>query len=255
MPTGLLTDKGMIGSGDLMVRDLSDSAAQWRPIGNARVFTLQPLVEKYERKSYQRATAGQTLETINRTNGVDVRITVDTFGRKNLAIALGGSDAELTQSAETDGTVTLALPHDQWVSVGKYKLSEVGVGYDETAYVEDTDFLVKAEAGMVMALSTGSITDGASCTVSYDCAAIGSADGGYVIQGGATADVLLSLRLDGYNESTGNSELTEVWRVRVTPEAAISFITSEFNTLDLVGKAETPEGYESPFRTTVIPAD
>ncbi len=107
---------------------------------------------------------------------------------------------------------------------------------------------------MVMALSTGAITDGASCTVTYNCAAIAEDDGGYVIEGGATADVLLSLRLDGYNESTGNSELTEVWRVRVTPEAAISFITSEFNTLDLVGKAETPEGYESPFRTTVIPA-
>ncbi len=110
MPTGLLTDKGMIGSGDLMVQDLSDCDAQWRPIGNARVFTLQPLVEKYERKSYQRATAGQTLETINRTNGVDVRITVDTFGRKNLAIALGGSDAALTQSEVTAGSATLTLP-------------------------------------------------------------------------------------------------------------------------------------------------
>ncbi len=254
MPTGLLTDKGMIGSGDLMVKDLSDSEAQWRPIGNARVFTLQPLVEKYERKSYQRATAGQTLETINRTNGVDVRITVDTFGRKNLAIALGGSDTSLTQSEVTAGSTTLTLPHDQWVSVGKYKLSSVGVNDGTEDRTEDTDFLVKEEAGMVMALSTGSITDGASCTVSYNCAAIAADDGGYVIEGGATADVLLSLRLDGYNESTGNSELTEVWRVRVTPEAAISFITSEFNTLDLVGKAETPENYESPFRTTVIPA-
>lgn len=255
MPTGLLTDKGMIGSGDLMVKDLSDDAAQWRPIGNARVFTLQPLVEKYERKSYQRATAGQTLETINRANGVDVRITVDTFGRKNLAIALGGSDSELIQSAATGGSVTLPLPHDEWVSVGKYKLSNVEVGGGTDAFIEDTDFLVKSEAGMVMALSTGSIEDGESCAVAYDCAAIASGAGGYVIEGGSTADVLLSLRLDGYNESTGNSELTEVWRVRVTSDAAISFITSEFNTLDLVGKAETPENHASPFRTTVIPAD
>ncbi len=253
MPTGLITDKGMIGAGDLMVKLLDQAGAQWRPIGNATVFTVQPQVEKFERKSFQRDTAGQTLETIHRNNGVDVKISVDTFGRKNLALALAGNDSALTQTQATDATIELVLPHDQWVAVGKFHISGVSLASGVTTYVENTDYLVKSEAGMVMALSGGAITDGATVTVTYDAPALLAADGGYVVDGGARPDILLGLRLDGYNQASGNSELTEVWRVRVTPSAAIAFITNEFNKLELQGRAETPQGYTSPFRTTIIP--
>ena len=253
MPTGLTIDKGMIGSGDLMVTRLDVAGSQWRPIGNATVFTLQPQIEKHERKSYQRGTAGQTLETINRINGVEVKISIDTFGRKNLSLALAGDDAALTQTAASDQTATLTLPRGEWVAVGKFKLSSVEVKVGATTYVEGADYLLKPEAGMLLALETGAIVNNAEATVTYDCAAILAADGGYVVDGGKRPDILLGLRLDGYNEATNHSELTEVWRVRVTPQAAVSFITNEFNKLELQGRAETPENKTSPFRTTVIP--
>lgn len=254
MPTGLIIDKGMLGAGDLLVKRLDLPGSQWRPIGNATVFSLQPQVEKFERKSFQRDTAGQTIETINRINGVEVKITVDTFGRQNLALALAGEDAALTQTASADLSETLTLPHGEWVALGKYKVSNLKLASGATTYVEETDYLLKPEAGMVLALATGAIPDAGSVTAAYDCAGITAADGGYVVDGGKRADILLGLRLDGYNEASGNSELTEVWRVRVTPQAAVSFITSEFNKLELQGRAETPEDKNSPFRTTVIPA-
>ncbi len=255
MSDGLSRDYGFIGSGDLMIKNLNDSSDQWRPIGNATVFSLQPLYDKYERTSRKRDTAGQTLETVIRAKGVDVKITVDTFGRQNLALALAGSDAALTQTAQTDATATLALPHDRWVFVGHYNISGVEVSDGvASSLVENTDFLVKAEAGLVMALSTGAIADGASCTVTYDAAAITAADNAYSILGGASVDVLLGLKLDGKNASTGETILVDVHRLRITPESAVGFITSEFNTLELVGRAETPEDQDSPFTVRTLPA-
>jgi hypothetical protein len=243
----------MIGAGDLLVKRLDLTGAQWRPIGNATVFSLQPQVEKFERKSFQRDTAGQTIETINRINGVEVKITVDTFGRQNLALALAGEDAALTQTAAADLSETLTLPHGEWAALGKYKVANLTLSSGGATYAEEKDYLLKPEAGMVLALATGVIPDAGVVTASYDCGAILAADGGYVVDGGKRADILLGLRLDGRNEATGNSELTEVWRVRVAPQAAVSFITSEFNKLELQGRAETPEDKSSPFRTTVIP--
>lgn len=254
MPTGLVIDKGMIGSGDLMAQRLDIAGAQWRPIGNATIFSLQPQVEKFERKSYQRDTAGQTIETINRINGVEVKITVDTFGRQNLALALAGDDVALTQTVGADLTATIKMPLGEWVALGKFKVSNVELKVGGTTYVQGTDYLIKPEAGMVLALAGGAIADKSDVSATFDCAAILAGAGGYVVDGGRRADILLGLRLDGYNEASGHSELTEVWRVRVTPQAAVSFITNEFNKLELQGRAETPENKTSPFRTTVIPA-
>ncbi len=248
MPTGLASDKGFIGTGDLLVRNLADDSARFRPVGNASLFQLTPKIQQVERKSFQRATRGQTLETIKRMDGVDVRIEIDTFGRDNLALALAGSASDLTQAALTDQRVTLNLPHGQWVELGAYNVSSVSI----TDMTENEDFLLKPEPGMIMALADGSITDGAEIEVTFSASAISS--GAYSIDGGAEADTLLQLRLDGHDESSGKSVITDVWRVRVSPQEAVSFLTSDFNKLVLTGAAETPEGHNAPFRTRVLPA-
>lgn len=253
MPTGLTTDKGMIGSGDLLIKRLDITGDQWRPIGNASVFTLQPLVENIERKSFQRGKRGQTLETLNRLNGVDVKITVDTFGRENLALALAGSSAGITQSETTAAVANITAKLDQWVEVGAYNLSSVSVAVSSTDMTEGTDYLLKPETGMIMALSSGAINDGDTMDVTHNAPAIAATDA-YEISGAVNADVLLSLKMDGYNESSGNTEITEVYQVRITPQSAVAFITNEFNSLELSGKAETPPEKDHPFKTTVIPS-
>ncbi len=249
MPTGLNTDKGFIGTGDLMVRNLGESGAQFRPVGNATLFQLTPKIVQVERKSFQRATRGQTLETIKSMDGVEVRIEIDTFGRDNLALALAGSAAELTQDALTAQAVTLNLPHGQWVELGAFNVSAVSIA-DKA---EGEDFLVKPEAGMVMALASGSIVHDAETAITFNAAVIAGGEA-YSVNGGAVADTLLQLRLDGYDEASGKSVITDVWRVRVSPQEAVNFLTNEFNKLVLTGLAETPEGGDSPFRTRVLPA-
>ena len=249
MPTGLTEDKGFIGSGDLMVKNITAGDGGFRPGGNASVFQLTPKIEEVKRISFQRGTRGQTLETNKRMDGVEVRIELDTFGRENLTLALAGTVANFTQSEVTAQSVTVDLPHDQWVETGYHNISSVTI----TDKVEDTDFIVKPEAGMVMALSTGSITDGAETSMTLNAAAV-AAGAGYDIDGGDTPEITLQLRLDGLDESSGKSVITDVWRVKVSPQEAVSFLTSEFNKLVLSGEAETPEGYDSPFRTRVIPA-
>lgn len=248
MPTGLNTDKGFIGTGDLMVRNLGESGAQFRPVGNATLFQLTPKIVQVERKSFQRGTRGQTLETIKRMDGVEVRIEIDTFGRDNLALALAGSVADLTQDALTAQVVTLSLPHGQWVELGAFNVSAVSIA-DK---IEGEDFLVKPEAGMIMALADGDIVDGAETAITFNAAAIAGGEA-YSVNGGAAADTLLQLRLDGHDEATGKSVITDVWRVRVSPQEAVNFLTNEFNKLVLTGLAETPEGGDSPFRTRVLP--
>jgi hypothetical protein len=249
MPTGLNTDKGFIGTGDLMVRNLGESGAQFRPVGNATLFQLTPKIVQVERKSFQRATRGQTLETIKSMDGVEVRIEIDTFGRDNLALALAGNTADLTQDALTAQAVTLSLPHGQWVELGAHNVSAVSIA-DK---VEDEDFLVKPEAGMIMALADGGIADNAETAITFNAPAINSGEA-YSVNGGAVADTLLQLRLDGHDEASGKSVITDVWRVRVSPQEAVNFLTNEFNKLVLTGLAETPEGGDSPFRTRVLPA-
>lgn len=247
MPTGLTSDQGFIGSGDLLAKNLRDNASGFRPIGNASLFQLTPKVEQLERKSYQRATRGQVLDTVKRLDGVDLRVEVDTFGRENLALALAGEHGDFSQDEATAQSATLTLYHGQWVEIGAYNVSSVTI----TDKTENVDFLVKSEAGLVMALGTGSIADGAETEITYNAPAIMD---GYSIDGGSQADALLQLRLDGYDEVSGKTVVTDVWRVRVSAVEAFDFITSDFNKLVLTGAAETPEDQTSPLRTRVLPA-
>lgn len=249
MPTGLSSNNGFIGSGDLLVKDLADATGGYRPVGNASLFQLTPKVEQLERKSFQRASRGQTLDTVKRLDGVDIRIEVDTFGRDNLALALAGAAADFSQSEVTAQSVTISLPHSQWMELGAYNVSGVTIA-DKT---EGVDFLVKPEAGLIMALPDGSIADGDASEVTFNAAAIAAGEG-YGIDGGVKADILLALRLDGYDDVSGLSMITDVWRVRVSPTEAFGFITPEFNKLVLTGTAETPDDKASPFRTRILPA-
>lgn len=247
MPTGLSTDQGFIGSGDLLAKNLRDTAAGFRPVGNASLFQLTPKVEQLERKSFQRATRGQVLDTYKRLDGIDLRIEVDTFGRENLALALAGEHGDFTQAELTAQAATVTLLHGQWVELGAHNISAVTI----TDKVEGVDFIVKPEAGMIMALASGSIADAAETSLTFNAPAIAD---GYAITGGAQADAMLQLRLDGFDEVAGKTVITDVWRVRVSPLEAFNFITGDFNKLVLTGSAETPEVQTSPLRTRVLPA-
>ena len=163
-----------------------------------------------------------------------------------MALALGGEDAAYTQAELTAQEITLTLPHGKWVETGYHNISAVTI----TDKVEGVDFLVKPQAGMIMALATGSIADGAETTMTLNAAAIA----GYDIAGGKLADVIVAFKLDGLNKRTGESVITDVFRVSISASDAFNLITSDFNTLKLSGKAETPAGYTNPFRVRVLPA-
>ncbi len=260
---GLATDKGYLGTGDLMVKDLSNSQAGFRPIGNVSVFSITPAAETTTRKSFKKAKRGQTLDTVVTLVDTNIELQTNTvMSKENLALLLQGDYAAFTQTLGSGVEQVLAdVELDIWLDITGYNISSVSAVFGSTTLVagteddlEGADYIVKPEAGMIMFLSTGDVTAGGSVTVTYDRPAIAESDKIYTVTGGKIASKKLQLRLDGYNEVTEKTVLVDVWQLRISPSDAFNFIGEDFASSTLSGIAETPEDQSGPYQVIELPA-
>lgn len=243
------TLSGFVPQGDVLIKKKGDTT--WTAIGNCSALTTQDKTTKKEQKSYMRDTAGQVLSSFSRMDGTDVSMTIDQFSMTNFMLALAGDSSLVTQTAVTDGTASITVELDKWHDIGKFKLSGVVVTVSSTEKNLGIDYELKADAGLIRFLSTGSIAAGASATVTYDAAAIASGSA-YQIDGGKNPETECALLLDGYDQITRNSLTLEIWKIKLSPSGSVNYIGDDYNKVELKGSAETPEGYDSPYRLTVL---
>lgn len=201
--------------------DASGNSTGLLDLGNAPSFNVSISTEKldhYSSRSGLRVKDKSVLLEVN----VSVTFTLDELNVENLRLAFLGNTTDFTQTAGSATAEAVTAIHDRYVDLAYRKVSNVvvtDVG-GTTTYVEGTDYLVDYTAGMVLALSTGAITDSESLEVNYDYAAITSKE----IQAVSNPTTQGYLRFVG-DPAAGSAYEAEFWKVDLTADGDVGFIT------------------------------
>jgi hypothetical protein len=238
---------GFLGSGDLLFnRKINGIEQGWKPFGNATKFAIKENSEIKTRKSKQKSTYGQTLDSAPIKGDAEISISLDDINKDNLALAFLGTvvNADVTGASVTAEEVVANLDASFKTQYRKITNVVVKDDTDTTTYVIDTDYIIEnAGMGLITPLSSGSIAQGVTLHLSYDYASITASK----VKGGTDSSIRVALMLDGENFATQSDTLVNVWEAELSPQSEVDFLADDFTTLELAGTLTTPSGYESAY--------
>jgi hypothetical protein len=246
MPASPSTENYLYGKGEVLFKPTGGSG--YLHLGNCPAFGLNVELEKAEHYSSMAGTKEKDLtKVIQKT--VKAAITMEELSVQNLNLVLmGGTVATAAQvEAELDGT-EVDVVMDQYVPIsdGKLRLSDVVVAdaatSPTTTYAEGTDYLLNREAGMIMALSGGSISE--SCFVSATVNGVQKS----TISALSESSVLGELYFVG-NPDIGPKWQVKGWKVELSLSGEIPFISDDVAqiTVDAEFQADRASHPSSPF--------
>jgi hypothetical protein len=242
--------ESFLGSGDLYLDRLTEAGVSQgaKIAGACSKFALQTESEIKEQSGKGRENYGQVIAAATLPGKTNIKVTLDQLDAENLAVAFLGTAAAGSQAA---GTIEVGTPveveaiHDRYVEIGKEALSAVVVK-DETGattYVVGEDYVLNARLGLIKALSTGDIVDGATIKISGSYGLVNYEK----IQGGAAPIIRAKLLLDGKNYVNGRNCKVVVKLARLKPSTEVDFLSGDFLPLELEGVCEIPEGDTTAF--------
>lgn len=233
---------GFLGSGDLFFNRVVGGVSQgWLRFGNATQFQIQENSEIKTRKSRQKASYGQTLNSVAIKGDAEISITLDDLDKDNLALAFLGTVSGVSVTGGSATAEVATAIHDKSLELANRKVSSVVVQdqTDTTTYVLGTDYEIEnAAMGFIKVLSTGAITDGQTLHISYDYATVA----GNKVAGGTDASIRVALRLDGENLATQQPVIADVYEAELSPQSGVDFLAEDFANLELNGTLNTPSG-------------
>ncbi len=117
---------GYLGSGDLYMDRLAEDGSNtgFVLVGNATQFAITEESETKERISTGRDTYGQALDTASIKKPAKISITLDELKKENLAMALLGDVAAMSQGAGTGESETVTAKSGKFSQLAKGNLAE-----------------------------------------------------------------------------------------------------------------------------------
>jgi len=250
---------GFLGSGDLYYNRVVGGQDQgWLRMGNATKFEIVEKTELKERKSKQKLTYGQVLDSVAVKQPAELALTLDDLDKDVLAMAFLGdiSAIDVTgasvsdeghSTAKYEGHIRLAFTH-----VSNVVIKDAATG--SVTYVEGVDYVVSsADTGMIQLLKGDGTDDIAEdenyvsstsgIEVSYDYAS----STGNKVKGGTNSSIKVGLMLDGENFADQSKASVDVWEAVLAPQTGIDFLADDFATLELNGTLNTPSGKDSAY--------
>ncbi len=245
---------GLLCAGDLLIDVLDDagqSTGYLPPVNATEMMLAAKGADTKERLSKMRDTYGQVLDSVAMPNPHEVTISLDDLSGEVLAMAFSGTRETLTQASGTvtDKAVTAKLGN--WVELGHMEISAVTVKDSGglTTYVEGTDYALNTRLGLLRALPGGAITDAQVLSVGYSHAAVS----GVTVRGATRSQIDVRLKLDGINKATGEKIIVEVPRATLNADNEVDFLSEEFASVTLTGKAITLPGATEPYTVKILP--
>lgn len=236
-------EESFLGSGDLNldVYDSSGNRTGELDVGNAAVFTINPpTLEKKERSGMRRENYAQTIKSVITKQEQELKFTLTDINRKNLALAMFGTDADYTQTAgnNTSTPESVTAHHDKWTKLSNRNLDPatppvVKDATDTTTYVEGTDYEIDYQVGRIKVLATGSIADGDTLHVGSTWLAISN---GFKVQGNKVSKIECFIRLIGQDQANDRDCEVIVQKAQVEPSGDINWLTEDFAQLEFSGK-------------------
>lgn len=234
---------GYIGSGNVMLDILDDNMASTgyaQPVNAVKFEIASKGADTKERVSRMKATFGQVLDSVGTPNPHEISMEFDDAASNILAMAFNGHFQTFTQAAQTGATVTLTAKKGKWMDLGKLNVSAVVI----TGKVLGTDYAVEADSGLIHILETGTIVDGASTLVTFNCAAVT----GETIFGATKPQIDVMIKFDGINQVDKRREIVTVYHAVLSADSVIDYLANEFAKPVLTGKLITPAGMTHPYR-------
>lgn len=190
-------------------------------LGNAPAFNISIETDKLDHFSSRSGLKTKDKSVILEVTP-SVSFTLDEINIENLKLAFLGDTVAFTQTSGSAASQAVTCIEDRFVSLGYIKVSNVVVKdvTDTTTYVFGTDYTIDADAGLLMALGTGSIVDGDVLHVSFDYAAVTS----QTITGVTSPKTTGSLLFVG-SPAAGAAYKAEFWSVDLVANGDIGFIT------------------------------
>jgi len=239
-------EESFLGSGDLQLAIYNPSTAVLGAeldVGNASSFVINPpKLEKKELIGYRRANYATTIKSVITKSEQELKFTLTDINRKNLALAMFGTDTAFTQTAGncTASPEEPVAVHDYWVKLTKRNIdSTTGhkpVVKDKATglitYVEGTHYEIDYEVGRIKALSTGTIVNGATLTASYEYLGVT----GYDVTANDVNKYEVYLRLVGMDQANERDCEVVVFKAQIEPSGDIAWLTEDFATLEFTGK-------------------
>jgi len=117
---------GFLGAGDLLIDRLADDGSNtgFVLVGNATKFAINEESETKERISTGRDTYGQALDTASIKKPAKISIVINELKKENMAMALLGDIATLSQGAGTGVSEVVVAKSGKFIELDKGELAE-----------------------------------------------------------------------------------------------------------------------------------
>lgn len=250
--SGLTLDKPLLLAGRLMFGYWASGVAPAKWLGPIEVdaFTVTPKAGSVEQSAKSPGKHKQVRSTITLPENTEFSFTSLDASPEVMALQLLGSVSAYTQASGSvsDEAVTARL--DQWVKLTKKQVSSPVVEdvTDTTTYVLGTDYEVNYVAGLLRALSSGSISEGDVLHVDFDHAAIAGAQ----VDIATLSQIDLWMILEGQNLDDDEGIILELYQGRCRPSAGQDTMGDSHWTPQIKGIARTPTGYTTPGALTYL---
>lgn len=216
-----------IGKGKVYLAHVNTNKLRF--VGNCEKVDLSFTEETKELKDFTQAGGG-IANAVSRIDKVEIGLNLYDYSPENLALAMFGENIKQLSGTATGEHHTLYQNHLAKLLHSHISNTTVTDTLTGTVYLPNIDYEV-TNAGIIP-LETGSILDNTAVTIDY---AYGASD---LIQALVTSGKEYRLVFDGLNEAqSGKKVVLEVYRVKFTPAANLSFIGEEFASIDIKGTA------------------
>lgn len=229
-----MVDRYYRGNGKVYISSRDPVTGQpvsgFRFLGNTSQLKISTTVQQVK---HQESYTGQGLTdlVIETTKEATLMLTLESFDKDNLALALYGTStavAGATISSETVlGYVGRHVPLANINLTSFTSLTNAGGG---TTYVRDEDYSVDLKSGMLSIPNGSTIADTSSLRANYVCAAHEK------VAAFTRTNKELWLRFDGLNTAEEDAPVViDIYRARFLPQKEWSLIGNELSSLELDG--------------------
>lgn len=203
-----------------------------RHLGNCDSFSVSTQMEEKKKYSSMEAAARLYKSVMTQLSATG-KIQLDEFDPRNVALALFGDTALISQAAATGLTYTVTNAGlGLWYDVDHFQISNVVVTNVTTPTAtptEHVDYEVDALSGRVHFLGEGSgISDKDTITIKFDCAKYDT----IAVNVGNTKRIEGRIRFMG-DPTTGPRYKASFWNVVIKPTGDTGFITDDWASMTI----------------------
>lgn len=166
----MTTDRYFIGQGKLYLGLRNTAGAVtggWRYLGNCPELQMMHNIDYITHIESNTGNRNKDLE-IERTREVMAQITLESWDRENLALALFGTPSTTNGTTVSNETVRSPSTLGAWVPLANINLTSfTSLVAGPTTLVNGTDYTVDLKAGMINFLATGAAVVDTNYTASY----------------------------------------------------------------------------------------